>query len=96
MAWTQQIDLTTSWLNLTLAAGFEAGDVWTMDIRGLSPLATVFTARTDDLVEPTVTGHPWRPTARGTAVPTRILEVGNETVWIRVDSGAATLILTPS
>ena len=96
---TIQIELTETWQNITDVAGLVAGQRYAADIDGLQPLASVWSALTDDVNPPSeaIIGHPWRPTSRGADVPTRTMQAeSGETVWTRVDRGTATLILTKS
>ena len=96
---TIQIELTETWKNVSAEAGLDPGSRYASDIFGLQPLAAVWSALTDDANEPTalILGHPWRPTARGRDVPTRSVQVeAGETLWVRVDRGTATLILSKS
>ena len=96
---TVQIELTTDWKNVSAEGNLVAGQRYTSDIDGLAPLATVWSALTDDANPPgpSIVGHPWRATSRGADVPTRSLQVeSGETTWSRVDRGTATLILSKS
>ena len=96
---TQQIELTTTWKNISDEAGLVVGTRYASDIDGLQPGATIWTALTDDANPPSeeIVGHPWRPTARGQDVPTRSIQAeAGETVWTRVDLGTALLILSKS
>ena len=92
---TQEIELTTSWKDIGAAGSLTSGKSYTGDLRNIPLGATAYQALTDDAVAPTVTGHPWRATRRGAPVPTRQISITSGiTVWMRLDRGTATLVLS--
>lgn len=97
---TVETKLNDEWKNVTAALSLAEGSSYSGDIVGALKGATVYQAVTDDTTAPTVTGHPWRPDTSGRVTegfgwPTRRLtpKTGT-TLWLRIDRGECTLVLT--
>ena len=97
---TRQIAIGAAWTNITAAGSLSAGTSYDGDILvadSAGEYATVYQAATDNTTPPSVSviGHPWIPPRNDSAAPPRrITAESGQVVWMRVEHGTATLVLT--
>ena len=92
---TQEVELTGTWLDITTDQSLGSGQTYGVDVSGVDVGAIVLWAVTDTSTpEPTVRGH---PITLRQDIPVDYREVGQvsgQFLWMRVNRGTATLVIT--
>ena len=96
---TKEIALNTDWTNVTRAGALEDGKTYAGNLLPADQVLVVYQAVTDDGNPPSasITGHAWsvHPVETSDGVRHRTLVAG-DTLWLKVETGTATLVLTES